>query len=132
MASSLDTYFGPRTAVAGTPQIRPTGWPEAAENLRLTLDTFDRCQGGTPRSPEVRKARRAAARAWVEEYGENAADLLERTFDKLKRNGMTVATERSLIKTAMTMKFDGAKVDQYICPDCHCRPCTCDDEEDTL
>ena len=120
MASSLDTYFGPRTTAAGTIAVRATGWPEAAENIRVTLDTFDRCQGGSPRSPEVRKARRAAARAWVEEYGENAVDLLERTYEKLKSRGMTVATERSLIKTAMTLKFSTTTTGNAyrMCPVC--------------
>jgi len=129
MASSLDTYFGPRTSDVEAIAIRTTGWPEAAENLRATLDKFDSLQGGTPRSPDVRKIRRAAARRWVAEYGENALDLLERSYRKLQDRGLTVVTEQSLIKTALPMKFGARRVDEYLCSVCHCSPCYCDDTD---
>jgi hypothetical protein len=65
----------------------------------------------------------AAARDWVAEFGEDSAELLQLAYSRAKHGGLTIATERSLIKIAMPLKFKARHTE--ICPECHAYPCEC-------
>jgi hypothetical protein len=107
--SDLDTVFGPRSISHNTLEAHVTNWPAAHESIRPILDAFDELQGGTPRSMECRRVRQSAARAWVEEFGEGSTELLALAYSRAKHAGLTVATERSLMKIALPLKFKGKR-----------------------
>jgi hypothetical protein len=118
MPSALDEVFGERNTADMPTIVTRTNWPEAEESIRPILDKFDELQGGTPQSPKIRKERRGAAREWYAEFGINL-DLLGACWEKLKDGGMTVATERSLIKTALDLRMKiNKRPPPDICPEC--------------
>lgn len=99
----------PRRVNQETGEIRPTLFDKAPENIRGVMDEFFYELGGRPEGKAL-KAHEAAAREFVAEVGERP-DLVKPAIEDNLKQGLGVASLRSLIATARVLKYKAKKHD---------------------
>lgn len=126
--STLDEVFGPRAVNQITGELYDTrAWHDQPENIRGVLSEFFRVLGGNPEG-KARRHHAVAAREFVAAIGERP-DLVEPSIEANLRDGLGVATLRSLVASALVMKYKSKNrvvgnqetVEMtlpYVCPKC--------------
>jgi hypothetical protein len=100
----LEKWFGPHIVRRDTGEIRyDAQWHDQPENIRGVLSEFFRVLGGRPEG-KARKHHVAAAREFVAAIGERP-DIVEACIEANIRDGLGVASLRSLIASGLVLKY---------------------------